>query len=193
MPRIRWRRRCAVGPTRSPPRSATARCSSPCGGKVWLRLAPHRSCPAPAAPGRGRPIRRASRPDPRPELRAASYRELLRVYTAEGNVLGQLSQSLVRDWANENVDLRRFASPLAARNLGNDLPDEVVETLLDVCRQKAPVFQRFFRLKAEWLGVERLRRYDLYAPVGEVHRTFRLDEAVHEVLAAFESFEPRVG
>jgi len=134
----------------------------------------------------------AYRTDPRPELRAASYRELLRVYAAEGNVLGQLYQSLVRDWANENVDLRRFASPLAVRNLGNDLPDEVVETLLDVCRQKAPVFQRFFRLKAEWLGVERLRRYDLYAPVGEVHRTFPLDEAVQEVLAAFEAFEPRV-
>lgn len=134
----------------------------------------------------------AYRTDPRPELRAASYRELLRVYTAEGNVLGQLYQSLVRDWANENVDLRRFASPVAVRNLGNDLPDEVVETLLDVCRQKAPVFQRFFRLKAEWLGVERLRRYDLYAPVGEVHQTFPLDEAVHEVLAAFEAFEPRV-
>jgi len=134
----------------------------------------------------------AYRTDPRPELRAASYRELLRVYAAEGNVLGQVYQSLVRDWANENVDLRRFASPLAVRNLGNDLPDEVVETLLDVCRQKAPVFQRFFRLKAEWLGVERLRRYDLYAPVGEVHRTFPLDEAVQEVLAAFEAFEPRV-
>jgi oligoendopeptidase F len=134
----------------------------------------------------------AYRTDPRPELRAASYRELLRVYAAEGNVLGQLYQSLVRDWANENVDLRRFASPVAVRNLGNDLPDEVVETLLDVCRQKAPVFQRFFRLKAEWLGVERLRRYDLYAPVGEVHRTFPLDEAVHEVLAAFEAFEPRL-
>ena len=134
----------------------------------------------------------AYRTDPRPEMRAASYRELLRVYAAEGNVLGQLYQSLVRDWANENVDLRRFASPLAVRNLGNDLPDEVVETLLDVCRQKAPVFQRFFRLKAEWLGVERLRRYDLYAPVGEVHRTFPLDEAVHEVLAAFEAFEPRI-
>jgi oligoendopeptidase F len=134
----------------------------------------------------------AYRTDPRPELRAASYRELLRVYTAEGNVLGQLYQSLVRDWANENVDLRRFASPVAVRNLGNDLPDEVVETLLDVCRQKAPVFQRFFRLKAEWLGVERLRRYDLYAPVGEVHRTFPLNEAVQEVLAAFEAFEPRV-
>jgi oligoendopeptidase F len=125
-----------------------------------------------------------------PDLRAASYRELLRVYAAEGNVLGQVYQSLVRDWRNENVDVRRFASPIAVRNLGNDLPDEVVDTLLDVCRQKAPVFQRFFRLKAEWLGIDRLRRYDLYAPVGEVDRVYPVDEAVREVLAAFEAFEP---
>jgi oligoendopeptidase F len=134
----------------------------------------------------------AYRTDPRPELRAASYQELLRVYAAEENVLGQLYQSLVRDWRNENVELRRFASPLAVRNLGNDLPDDVVDTLLDVCRQKATVFQRFFRLKAKWIGVDRLRRYDLYAPVGEVHRTYPLDEAVSEVLAAFEAFEPDV-
>jgi oligoendopeptidase F len=125
-----------------------------------------------------------------PDLRAASYRELLRVYAAESNVLGQLYQSLVRDWRNENVDVRRFASPIAVRNLGNDLPDGVVDTLLDVCREKAGVFRRFFRLKAEWLGVDRLRRYDLYAPVGDVQRTFSIEEAVEEVLAAFEAFEP---
>jgi len=125
-----------------------------------------------------------------PELRAASYRELLRVYAGERNVLGQLYQSLVRDWRNENVDLRRFASPLAVRNLGNDLPDEVVDTLLEVCRHKATVFQRFFRLKAEWLGVERLRRYDLYAPVGDSGRVYPMAEAVAEVMAAFEDFSP---
>jgi oligoendopeptidase F len=128
---------------------------------------------------------------PDAELRAASYRELLQVYAGESHVLGQLYQSLVRDWRNENVDLRRFASPIAVRNLGNDLPDEVVETLLDVCRQKSEIFRRFFRLKAGWLGLDRLRRYDLYAPVGEAERLFPFDEAVQEVLAAFEAFDPQ--
>jgi oligoendopeptidase F len=127
-----------------------------------------------------------------PDLRAASYRELLRVFADESHVLGQLYQSLVRDWRNENVDLRRFVSPIAVRNLGNDLPDDVIDTLLDVCRHKAPIFQRFFQLKARWLGVERLRRYDLYAPVAEGERTFPIDEAVAEVLAAFEAFDPQV-
>jgi oligoendopeptidase F len=134
----------------------------------------------------------AYRQDPRPEVREASYREMLRVYAGDERVLGQLYQSLVRDWRNENVDLRSFSSPVAARNLANDLPDEVVETLLDVCRANAGVFQRFFRVKARWLGVDRLRRYDLYAPVGEVQRTFPFEDAVREVLAAFETFHPEV-
>ncbi|HSR47641.1 MAG TPA: M3 family oligoendopeptidase [Anaerolineales bacterium] len=134
----------------------------------------------------------AFRQDPRPEVREASYREMLRVYAGDERVLGQLYQSLVRDWRNENVGLRNFESPLAARNLANDLPDEVVETLLTVCREKAGVFQRFFRVKARTLGLERLRRYDLYAPVGEVQRTFPFEDAVREVLAAFEAFHPDV-
>jgi oligoendopeptidase F len=134
----------------------------------------------------------AYRYDQRPEVRARSYQELLRVYASDERVLGQLYQSLVRDWRNENVELRRFSSPIAVRNLGNDLPDDVVETLLAVCREKASVFQSFFRLKARWLGTDRLRRYDLYAPVGESHRTYPFEEAVEEVLGAFAAFEPQV-
>jgi oligoendopeptidase F len=134
----------------------------------------------------------AYRYDQRPEVRARSYQELLRVYASDERVLGQLYQSLVRDWRNENVELRRFSSPIAVRNLGNDLPDDVVETLLAVCREKASVFQSFFRLKARWLGTDRLRRYDIYAPVGESHRTYPFEEAVEEVLGAFAAFEPQV-
>ena len=134
----------------------------------------------------------AYRYDPRPEVRAGSYQEMLRVYAGEERVLGQLYQSLVRDWRNENVELRRFSSPIAVRNLGNDLPDDVVEALLAVCRQKARLFQRFFQLKARWLGLERLRRYDLYAPVGETLRVYPFEAAVEEVLGAFGDFEPQV-
>ena len=100
-------------------------------------------------------------------LREAAYRELYRVYGEDGNILGQMYQALARDWRNEQVDLRHFATPIAARNLGNDVPDDVVDTLLEVCQRNAALFQRYFHLKARWLGMERLRRYDIYAPVAE--------------------------
>jgi len=127
-----------------------------------------------------------------PALRAAAYQEQLRVYSQDGIILGQMYQSLVRDWHNENLEMRHFASPIAARNLSNDIPDDVVDTLLDVCNANTSVFQRFFRLKARWLGMERLRRYDIYAPVVKAAKVYSFNEAADVVFDAFEKFEPRV-
>ncbi|MBN2394430.1 MAG: oligoendopeptidase F, partial [Anaerolineae bacterium] len=96
----------------------------------------------------------------------------------------------VRDWQAENLKLRAFASPISVRNLENNIPDAVVETLLDVICQNVALFQRFFRFKARALGVDRLRRYDLYAPLAEVEKTYPFDDAVRMVDAAYRAFSP---
>lgn len=129
---------------------------------------------------------------PDADLRARAYQELYRVYGEDGTILGQIYHSLVRDWRNEQVDLRGFDQPIAARNLANDIPDEVVDTLLRVSADNAPLFQRYFRLKARWLGIERLRRYDVYAPVARSDKRFEYDTAVDMVLDSFAEFEPRI-
>jgi oligoendopeptidase F len=127
-----------------------------------------------------------------PALRAAAYQELYRVYGQDGAILGQMYQTLVRDWHNENQDLRHFSSPLAVRNLSNDIPDDVVDTLLGVCRDNTAVYQRFFNLKARWLQMERLRRYDIYAPVVKTEKVYGFNDAAEMVFDAFQRFEPRV-
>ncbi len=127
-----------------------------------------------------------------PNLRAAAYKELYKIYGQDGTILGQMYQTLVRNWRNESVDMRHFSSPLAVRNLANDIPDDVVETLLKVCQDNIPVFQRFFQLKARWLGMERLRRYDIYAPVVKSDKMYTFDQATETVFDAFHNFEPRV-
>ena len=130
--------------------------------------------------------------DPRPEVRAAIYQELYRVFGEEGTVLGQIYQYVVRDWASENLALRDFTSPISVRNLANDIPGPVVNTLLEVCRQNAPIFQRYFRLKAGWLGLEKLRRYDIYAPLGTSDKTYPFDQAAGMVLDSLHDFAPRL-
>lgn len=127
-----------------------------------------------------------------PDLRKRAYQELYRVYGEDGSILGLMYQALVRDWRNEQVELRRFSNPIAARNLFNDIPDEVVDTLLEVCGRNAPLFQRFFKLKAGWLGMEKLRRYDIYAPVAKSDKTYAFPEAAQMVLASFREFSPQV-
>ena len=125
------------------------------------------------------------------DLRAKAYQELYRVYGNDAPILGQIYQTIVRDWRNEQVSMRKHSDPIAARNLINDIPDSVVNTLLDVCKKNAPVFQRFFKLKAKWLGVERLRRYDVYAPVVKSDKRYTFDEAATQVLDAYTQFDPQ--
>jgi oligoendopeptidase F len=127
------------------------------------------------------------------DLRARAYQELYRVYSQDAPIIGQIYQSLLRDWHNENVSLRKFATPIAARNLGNDIPDDVVDTLLDVARKNAPIFQRFFRLKAKELGIKRLRRYDIYAPVSQSSKQYAFDDAAQMVFESFSAFDPKLG
>ncbi|MGV7976792.1 MAG: M3 family oligoendopeptidase [Anaerolineaceae bacterium] len=125
-----------------------------------------------------------------PELRAKAYQELYRVYGEDAPILGQIYQNLVRDWRNENVSLRGFGSPISVRNLINDIPDEIIDTLIEVTRKNLGVFQRYFKLKAKKLGVDKLRRYDIYAPVTEADKRFSYEEAVALTFEAFERFDP---
>ena len=126
------------------------------------------------------------------DLRERAYRELYRVYGQDAPILGQMYQTLVRDWRNEQINLRKYAHPIAARNLANDIPDEVVDTLLNVCRENAGVFQRFFRLKARWLGLDRLRRYDIYAPVARSDKSYTFAAAARPGLRLFRELRSPV-
>jgi oligoendopeptidase F len=128
--------------------------------------------------------------DPAPEMRAAAYQELYRVYSDQGSVLSQIYSHVARDWQSENVNLRGYASPISVRNLTNDIPDPVTQTLLEACRKNMTIFHRYFRWKAQTLGVDRLRRYDVYAPVSTAEKKFPFTDAADLVLDNFHNFSP---
>jgi oligoendopeptidase F len=131
---------------------------------------------------------------PSPDRRAAAYRELFRVYMDNRALLAEIYNHRVRDWRSEALDLRHYREPISVRNLGNDVPDEVTDILLAVCRRNNRLFQRYFKLKAKWLGspTGRLRRYDIYAPLIESEKKYDFGESVDLVLDSFRSFSPVV-
>ena len=128
--------------------------------------------------------------DVNPDLRAAAYQEQYRVYGDDGPILGQIYQALVRDWRNEQVGMRKFASPISARNLGNDIPDAVVDLLLETCQKNRGVFERFFKLKARVLDIPHLRRYDIYAPVAAADKQYTFAQSAEMVFDSFTQFDP---
>jgi oligoendopeptidase F len=130
--------------------------------------------------------------DPSPELRKAAYRSFLGVYGAHRDELAQIYRYIAADWHDENVVLRGISSPISARNLEENVPDEVVDVLLETCRGNAGLFQRYFRLKAGWLGVEKLRLFDVYAPLDEVEEEFPFADGVRVILESFRGFSPKL-
>jgi oligoendopeptidase F len=65
-----------------------------------------------------------------------------------------------------------------------------VDTLLDVCQKNAGIFQRFFSLKAKLLGMKKLRRYDIYAPLTSSSKKYSFNDASELVLDSFNRFDP---
>ena len=127
-----------------------------------------------------------------PDVRAKAYQELYRVFSENSTVLAQMYIHRVRDWHTEGIELRGFSSPISARNVENDLPDEVVDTLLVVCRNNAKLFQRYFNFKARLLGLDQLRRYDIYAPLTPSKKKFDYAVARQMVLDSYRAFSPNV-
>src|SRR5262245_7752151 len=126
------------------------------------------------------------------QLREAAYRELYRVYADQHDLLGEIYKTLVNDWKAENLQLRHFDSPIATRNLGNDIPDAAVTSLLNVCQKNSAIFQHYFRIKARLCKIKAMSRYHIYAPHRMAQKSYRYQDAVRMVLEAYRGFSPQL-
>jgi len=99
-----------------------------------------------------------------PKIREAAYKTILTKYTKNKGVIGEIYQNIVLNWRDEGIEIRGYKSPISMRNIGNDVDDKTIESLLSVCRKNSPIFQKFFAQKAKMLKMKKLRRYDVYAP-----------------------------
>ena len=129
---------------------------------------------------------------PKSSVRQAAYQELYRVFSAQRDLLGEIYKTLVNDWKSENLGLRHFSSPIATRNLGNDVPDQAVDVLLTVCAKNADIFQTYFRLKSRICKIRPMNRYHLYAPHRTESKKYNYADAVRMVLDAYRGFSPRL-
>jgi len=99
-----------------------------------------------------------------PKIRETAYKTILTKYTENKGVIGEIYQNIVLNWRDEGIEIRGYKTPISMRNIGNDIDDKTIESLLSVCKKNSSVFQKFFVQKAKMLKMKKLRRYDLYAP-----------------------------
>ncbi|MBK5290031.1 MAG: M3 family oligoendopeptidase [Acidimicrobiia bacterium] len=88
--------------------------------------------------------------------------------------------------------LRSHDSWIASRNLANEASDESVQALVDAVVSRYDIPQRWYALKAQLLGVDRLADYDRMASVADAEAEFGWTEARELVLDAYASFSPQL-
>src|SRR5215204_1694382 len=97
--------------------------------------------------------------------------------------------------ADKMVDdrLRRYPHWLASRNLANEASDESVQALVTAVRARYEVPRRWYRLKAQLLGLDRLKDYDRLAPVSADEEHVGWSEARDLVQDSYSSFSDELG
>jgi oligoendopeptidase F len=87
---------------------------------------------------------------------------------------------------------RHYPRPPSARNLGNQVEDEVVDALVAAVKAAYPrLSHAYYQMKAEWFGKEQLDYWDRNAPLPDSEdKIIRWDEAKTIVLDAYGTFSP---
>jgi oligoendopeptidase F len=89
--------------------------------------------------------------------------------------------------------LRGYPTWISSRNLANETTDEAVDALIEATTSRYDVAQRYYRLKARLLGLDRLDHYDRFAPVSTDSRKTSWDEARRIVVDAYSDFSEETG
>jgi len=96
---------------------------------------------------------------------------------------------------DKSVDdrLRSYPTWVSSRNLSNEASDESVEALVQAVTANYDIPQRWYRIKARLLGIDKIADYDRIAPVTTADEEFEWDEAKELVLDAYGSFDAELG
>ncbi len=88
--------------------------------------------------------------------------------------------------------LRSYPSWITSRNVSNEASDESVNALVEAVVSRYDVPQRWYRLKAKAMGVDKLADYDRMAPMADTSQEVGWAEATAIVRDSYRSFSPEL-
>lgn len=127
------------------------------------------------------------------KVREKAGKELNRVSKENAALFTFIYNMVIKDKAIDDTK-RGYGKPVSERNLSENVSDEVVDALANTVKENYKnISHRFYKLKAKWLGVDKLQYWDRNAPLpfsADLHYSW--DEAVQTVLNAYKEFSPEL-
>ncbi|MEX2542730.1 MAG: M3 family oligoendopeptidase, partial [Trueperaceae bacterium] len=126
--------------------------------------------------------------DPQREVRRAAFEAELELLERH-EVSYAAAMNSIKGQVGELARRRGWASPLDESLFGNAMNRRSLDALQQACRENFPVFRRYMKAKARFLGLERLSWYDLFAPVSTTKpQQFGWDQAREFVVDNFANY-----
>ncbi len=130
--------------------------------------------------------------DPDREVRRAAAEGLTDGLCERGRLFTFITNTLIYDKAVDDR-LTHFDTPEAERHHADEVDTATVHTMLDACVAHYPTVARYYRLKREILGLDRLYHYDRYAPMLTNEARVPWEDARRMVTEAYTRFSAPVG
>ncbi|MBI3247617.1 MAG: M3 family oligoendopeptidase [Deltaproteobacteria bacterium] len=123
-------------------------------------------------------------------LREHAFTTFLETHAKHSLVLTSIFNNIFLDHKID-CEMRQYPDVTLPTHLSNEIAPETVEAMMQAVERHYPLAQGYFQLKAQMLGVEKLKNTDIYAPIEAEVEQVTFTEAKALILTAFGSFDER--
>ena len=122
------------------------------------------------------------------KVRKAAYEAELDAYKQIEDSVAMALNNIKRE-VNIMMPLRGYKDALEKTLIQSHMSKATLDAMIEAIKDEAPKFREYFKLKAKALGHKNgLPFYDLFAPMGSMHKTYSIEEAKDLVLDVYGSF-----
>lgn len=120
---------------------------------------------------------------PDQKIREKAYTQFYAVFKSHENTLASLYNTSVK----QNIfrsKVRKYENVRSMFLFGDKVDDAVYDSLIQSVKEALPSLHRYYEIRKEQLGVERLNHYDMYAPMVQGVKVKHTYEEAVDVIAA---------
>ena len=111
-----------------------------------------------------------------PEDRKTVFEAIFSQYKDHKNAYAQIYNTILqRDIAN--MRNRKYETSLDSYLFGNNIPTDVYHNLVEVATQNTDAIKRYYKMRQEYLGLEKHHTYDRFIALAESNSKFTYEEA----------------
>jgi oligoendopeptidase F len=126
------------------------------------------------------------------EIRSRAALDLTEGLKSQSHILTHIFNTLAADKMITDR-LRNYGTWIGSMNLENELTDGTVETLITAVTSRYDIVQRYYRVKRQILGLDRLLDFDRYAPLSSLpSQKVDWETCRKIVIASFAGFSPQL-